>query len=325
MMVSDTKSLLKQLNLLHLSDVLAGEPLENLVGQLQASRTTLLSHLKATGVTKLAERQALTNGLAKAVREERIGTDDPAPAASLVTPASTAGRRTTTQLYALSDLHWDFPENRKWLDKVPDGSHMNDAIVIAGDVTHKVDQFEDCLRALTRKFGQVIFVAGNHDLWIRPEVGAEFGTSLEKLDWCLAACKRLGVCTEATRVEGEGGAVWVVPLYSWYNHSFDGLSSAESLEASRRGFVDFNSCTWPADVDDLESFFAEKNHHLMERSYDAPVITASHFLPRPDLMPPRKSWGRKAYVCDAVGSHLIERQLRQLDAKLHVFGHTHIS
>ena len=42
-------------------------------------------------------------------------------------------------------------------------------------------------------------------------------------------------------------------------------------------------------------------------------------------MPPRKSWGRKAYICDAVGSHLIESQLRRLGSQLHVFGHTHIS
>ena len=44
-----------------------------------------------------------------------------------------------------------------------------------------------------------------------------------------------------------------------------------------------------------------------------------------DLMPPRKSWGRNAFICDAVGSHLIEGQLRRLGAKLHIFGHTHIN
>ena len=42
-------------------------------------------------------------------------------------------------------------------------------------------------------------------------------------------------------------------------------------------------------------------------------------------MPPRKSWGRNAFICDAVGSHLIEGQLRKLQSKLHIFGHTHIS
>jgi len=119
----------------------------------------------------------------------------------------------------------------------------------------------------------------------------------------------------------------VVPLLGWYHHKFDGLSTPESLNASRKGFGDFTSCTWPdgIETETLESTFADMNQPWVDASYDAPVITASHFLPRPELMPPRKSWGRKAYICDAVGSHLLEGQLRRLGAKMHIFGHTHIS
>jgi len=331
-MITDSASLLTTLKLAHLSDSLAGESLESLMEQLQAGRPSLLSHLKAKGVSKLADRQTLTNGLSRAVREERIGAPGTAALAETTVPAkpvlAAAARRRVTRLYALSDLHWDFAENRKWLDKVSDGSHMDDAVVLAGDITHKMDQFEDCLRAFKRKFGVVIFVAGNHDLWIKPDVGGAFATSLDKLVWCHISCERLGVRTTPTRIEGADGAVWVVPLASWYTHTFDGHSTAESRDASRKGFVDFNSCVWPAhvDTDDLESLFAQMNTGVVEeRSYDAPVITASHFLPRAELMPPRKSWGRKAYICDAVGSHQIEAQLRQLNAKMHIFGHTHIS
>jgi hypothetical protein len=137
------------------------------------------------------------------------------------------------------------------------------------------------------------------------------------------------VQTGPTRVAGDGGAVWVVPLHSWYHHAFDGKSTAESLAESRKGFVDFNSCTWPRALEDekaREKAWADRNLPSVEgRAYDAPVITASHFLPRPELMPPRKSWGRQAYICDAVGSHLIEEQLRRIGAVLHIFGHTHIS
>jgi hypothetical protein len=218
-MITDSASLLTTLKLAHLSDSLAGESLESLMEQLQAGRPSLLSHLKAKGVSKLADRQTLTNGLSRAVREERIGAPGTAALAETTVPAkpvlAAAARRRVTRLYALSDLHWDFAENRKWLDKVSDGSHMDDAVVLAGDITHKMDQFEDCLRAFKRKFGVVIFVAGNHDLWIKPDVGGAFATSLDKLEWCHKTCERLGVRTTPTRIEGADGAVWVVPLASW--------------------------------------------------------------------------------------------------------------
>ena len=61
------------------------------------------------------------------------------------------------------------------------------------------------------------------------------------------------------------------------------------------------------------------------RSYDAPVVTFSHFLPRPELMPPRFNVGAMSFLADAAGSHLIEAQLRALGSRLHVFGHTHVN
>ena len=297
--VSDTSSLLAELKLSHLSDVFVGESLESLVQVLQESRPKCLSHLKTLGVAKLAERQTITNGLSKAIREARIDTSGKSQPASNTSStadaavataqanvdadASTGSPTRVTRLYAISDVHWDFKENRKWIAKVADGSHSDDVLVIAGDVTHKCEQFEDCLSTLKRKFGDVIFVPGNHDLWIRPDVDGTFHTSIEKLEWCLATCKRLGVRTEPTRLEGAGGAVWVVPLYSWYHFSFDGQSTPESRDLSRKGFTDYTSCTWPDGVDTeaLETYFADMNRPTIEgRTFDAPVITASHFLPR---------------------------------------------
>jgi 3',5'-cyclic AMP phosphodiesterase CpdA len=261
MSIADTSSLLAELKLAHLVEVLASEPIESLVEAYQDSRPKCLAHLKTLGVSKLTERQALTNALGKALREDRIGTasstdgvsqassngnngsssngnnssssngnngSSGTPAAARSTPVPAAGAAPgpsiarVTRLYAVSDIHWDFPENRGWLQNVADGAHKDDAVVLVGDITHKCELFEDCLRTFTRKFGVVIFVPGNHDLWIRPDVGAEFRTSIEKLEWCLAACNRLGVRTDPTRIEGTGGAVWVVPLFSWYHHLFDG-------------------------------------------------------------------------------------------------------
>ena len=71
--------------------------------------------------------------------------------------------------------------------------------------------------------------------------------------------------------------------------------------------------------------FAAMNAPYLCRSYDAPVVTFSHFLPRPELMPPRFNVGAMSFLADAAGSHLIEAQLRALGSRLHVFGHTHVN
>ena len=67
------------------------------------------------------------------------------------------------------------------------------------------------------------------------------------------------------------------------------------------------------------------NAPSLSRSYDAPVVSFSHFLPRPELMPPRFNVGAMSFLADAAGSSVIETQLRAVGSKLHVFGHTHVN
>eukprot|EP00964_Phaeocystis_antarctica_P028962 scaffold16309_cov64-Phaeocystis_antarctica.AAC.3 len=47
------------------------------------------------------------------------------------------------------------------------------------------------------------------------------------------------------------------------------------------------------------------NAPSLSRSYDAPVVSFSHFLPRPELMPPRFNVGAMSFLADAAGSHVI--------------------
>jgi hypothetical protein len=54
------------------------------------------------------------------------------------------------------------------------------------------------------------------------------------------------------------------------------------------------------------------------------VISFSHFLPRPDLLPPREylriEWLPNVSICAA-----LDNQIRALHSTIHVCGHTHIS
>ena len=63
-----------------------------------------------------------------------------------------------------------------------------------------------------------------------------------------------------------------------------------------------------------------KSHGVPLGGKDADVITFSHFLPRKELPLPGVHEMAKASGCLE-----IERQLRAIGAKLHVFGHTHIN
>jgi len=110
---------------------------------------------------------------------------------------------------------------------------------------------------------------------------------------------------------------WVVPLFSWY----DGVVDSKHERTARQAWADFHFCSWPADIGPLSDYFLRLNEpHL--HTYDAPVVTFSHFLPRADLLPPpeylRIGWLGSVSVCAA-----LDNQIRKLESRVHICGHTH--
>ena len=88
-----------------------------------------------------------------------------------------------------------------------------------------------------------------------------------------------------------------------------------------KSWADFQLCKWPADTAPLSDYFLRLNQpHL--KTYDTPVITFSHFIPRSDLLPPKEylriSWLGNVSVCAA-----LDNQIRQLNSSVHICGHTH--
>lgn len=214
------------------------------------------------------------------------------------------------RLFATSDLHTDYVENLNWLKQLSDTDYRDDALIVAGDVSERVGIIRETLLLLRGKFRHVLFTPGNHELWIRNEPF----DSIEKLRRVLDLCDELDVTTRPLRLED----VWVVPLFSWYDGVF---YSAESEASARRAWVDFYLCKWPEGVRPLPDYFLSLNEpHL--KSYDAPVITFSHFIPRSDLFPPKEylriDWLESVSLCAALDS-----QIRTLKSHTHVCGHTH--
>lgn len=217
------------------------------------------------------------------------------------------------RIYALSDLHADLPENRRRLLRLPAGPHAGDALIVAGDVADSMEVLRETLTFLRARFRDVFFVPGNHELWVRNDAR----TSVEKFFDVLALCDTLGVRTRPARV----GGTWVVPLFAWYHESFD--VAGEGVEAELEAWADRYFCRWPAEVGRVDEFFLRMNARHV-RPYEGPVVTFSHFVPRPELVPPVEHLRFRGLPLVA-GTAALDAQLRALGSRLHVYGHTHIA
>jgi hypothetical protein len=158
----------------------------------------------------------------------------------------------------------------------------------------------------------VFFVPGNHELWVRGEAR----DSMQKFHAVLRLCDQVGVRTAPARV----GPAWVVPLFSWYDASFD--VHREGVEEELEAWSDRYFCRWPEGLGRVDQFFLAMNTPHA-RGHDGPVVTFSHFVPRTDLLP-SVDWLRFKGLPLVAGSTGIDAQVRLAGAAVHVFGHTHI-
>ena len=217
------------------------------------------------------------------------------------------------RIFASSDLHTDFKENWLLVQKVSSIAYQNDALIVAGDIADELEIIEETLLLLRSKFRHVLFVPGNHELWVR----SGDCDSVEKLHLLLQWCDESDIQTRPAKIDG----LWIVPLFSWYHPSFD-LEDDEEFSAELEGWADFHLCRWPAEVHDISNFFLRMNEANI-RPYDAPVISFSHFLPRRDLLPARETLKFKS-LPKVAGCSSLDYQIRELNSIIHVFGHSHI-
>ncbi|HEX6040348.1 metallophosphoesterase [Longimicrobium sp.] len=216
------------------------------------------------------------------------------------------------RIYAISDLHTDFRENRQALERIGATGHRDDVLIVAGDVADSETVLRETLELLAGRFREVFFVPGNHELWVRGEPR----DSMEKFQSVLRICDQVGVRTSPARV----GDAWIVPLFSWYDPSFD--VNGEGAEDELEAWADRYFTRWPANLGRVDQAFLRMNGPHV-RPYDAPVVTFSHFVPRPELVPSVKYLRFRGLPLVA-GSLGIEEQIRVIQPRVHVFGHTHI-
>ena len=208
------------------------------------------------------------------------------------------------RVFATSDLHTDYKENFRWLAELSDVAYRDDTLIVAGDVSDRLEVIRETLLLLRSKFRHVLYTPGNHELWVR---NTEID-SIDKLNQVLQLCEEINVATKPIRFDD----LWIVPLFSWYDGVYD---------PEMKAWADFHLCKWPNEVQSLPDYFLRLNDpHL--KSYDAPVITFSHFIPRAELLPPKEymrfSWLPNVSICAA-----LDAQIRTTESRVHVCGHTH--
>ena len=259
------------------------------------------------------------------------------------------------RIFAISDLHTDSSDNMQWLvDRcciAADGTANengdnennkssrltpgpNDALIIAGDISHDLDIIRDTLSTIVNNLQcHTFFIPGNHEAWIGGSKmdGLGLTDSFAKLEKVVEVCDALWVHTTAKLVscsngDGDDGtddpnkhhAVWIVPMWSWYDGSL-ALSGCEDLSSGlvRWPWVDFKRCEWgekyqrmrlQEDTDEksgvdarftvpgcervpspeLTKMFLSRNDRAFEAvrtSLVESVITFSHFLPSQQTLP----------------------------------------
>lgn len=218
------------------------------------------------------------------------------------------------RVFALSDIHIDYDVNARWIANLSVAEYQEDVLILAGDVTARRQLLDWCFTTLVKRFKKVLFVPGNHDLWVIGEDREK--NSLQKFDDVCSAVESSGASMLAFHERG----VSIIPLLAWYDYSF-GEPSVEL----RSIWMDYRACRWPSGFTekDIAAHFAAFNNKQVSLAGDK-VITYSHFLPRIDLMPGFIPSAKKL-LYPILGSAQLECQLRRLNSNIHVYGHSHVN
>jgi 3',5'-cyclic AMP phosphodiesterase CpdA len=187
------------------------------------------------------------------------------------------GTVTAGTLYAVSDLHVTFKENRQWVEDLrPDRSGW---LLVVGDVAEKVADVEWALRTLRSKFQTVVWMPGNHELWTLPSDPVQLRGE-KRYRYLVAMCRRLGVITPEDPYplwRGVGGPVVIAPLFLLYDYTFLPAGTTTKAEA-------------------------------LKLAYETGVVCTDEMLLHPDPYPSREVWCRERV-------EIAERRLSAIDPR----------
>jgi 3',5'-cyclic AMP phosphodiesterase CpdA len=123
-------------------------------------------------------------------------------------------------LWAISDLHVGFDENRRAVENLT-GS-PDDWLIVGGDTGESAGHLEFVLKTLVPRYGQIIWTPGNHDLWT-PRAWPPEKRGEAHYDRLVGICRRYGVLTPEDPYAvwpGKDSRTVIVPTFVLYDYSF---------------------------------------------------------------------------------------------------------
>ncbi|WP_328315666.1 metallophosphoesterase family protein [Streptomyces sp. NBC_00388] len=195
--------------------------------------------------------------------------------------------RGTGSLWAVSDLHVGYPENRALVEQMHPESGQ-DWLLVAGDVAETVEDIRWALSTLAHSFAQVVWVPGNHELWTRPRDTVAL-RGAERYRYLVEMCRELGVITPEDPYpvwDGDGGPAVIVPLFLLYDYSFLPPGSATKEEGLAYAYGTGVVCSdeyllhpdpYPSREAWCRARVAETEHRLAAVSAGLPMIMVSHY------------------------------------------------
>lgn len=233
-------------------------------------------------------------------------------------------------LFAVSDLHVGYAENREYTESLRPES-AEDWLIVAGDVAERFTEVARALHTLRSHFAKVIWVPGNHELWT-PKTDPVQSRGEERYRQLVELCRRIDVLTPEDPYavwKGEGGPVAIAPLFVLYDYSFHppGTSSKEAglAYAYDTGVVCADEVLLHPDPyltrdEWCAARVEETERRLAERPEGLPTVLVNHFpLTRE---PTRKL--RYQEFAQWCGTTRTADWHRRFDAKAVVYGHLHI-
>jgi 3',5'-cyclic AMP phosphodiesterase CpdA len=232
------------------------------------------------------------------------------------------------RLYAIADLHLRYEVTRRALEALR--PHPYDWLILAGDVGETEEHLRFALGLLARRFGRVLWVPGNHDLWTIPSRPNDTRGEAKYLR-LVSICRDYGVLTPEDPFvmwPGEGPRCLLAPLFLLYDYTFrpDDVPQERAIEWAAEDNllcsdeVLLHSDPFLTKEDWCAARCAATEPRLVEAAARAPLVLINHFPLRQDLaVLPRIP--RFSIWC---GTRTTENWHVRFRAEAVIYGHLHI-
>ncbi len=230
------------------------------------------------------------------------------------------------KLFAISDLHVGFPDNREALSRLR--RRPEDWLILAGDLGETEDHLRFVIDTLGPRFAKLLWVPGNHELWTPPEP-ARAPRGEERYQRLVEICRASGVLTPEDPYpiwQGEGGEHLIVPLFLLYDYSFrpSHVPEEAALEwAAESGVICADEMWLKPDPHPSRKAWCDARLALslgrLEEAPELPTVLINHFPLREELVRLRRI-PRFSLWCGTRRTHDWHRRFR---ASVVVYGHLH--